>query len=314
MGNNNTGIDHDRLFKELLETFFEEFMELFFPEIHQQIDFNDLHFNKQEIFTDVTVGEKHFIDLLAETKLKGEEGIILVHVESQAQYQANFAERMFIYFSRLYQKYRSRIFPIAIFSYDQIKDEPDNFNIKFPFLYVLDFNFHIVELKKKPWQEYIKSDNPVAAALLSKMGYRKEEKVKVKLEYLRMLTRMELDPARMVLLTGFFETYLKLNKEEEKTLEESIGKLSPKEAEKMLEITTSWHEKGRIEGRREGRQEGRQEGQAELVLRLISKKIGFLSGEITEKVRSLDIDSLNDLGEAVLDFTSMNELEKWLKT
>lgn len=39
--------------------------------------------------------------------------------------------------------------------------------------------------------------------------------VQVKLEFLRMLVRMELGPARMTILTGFFETYLKLNEEEE---------------------------------------------------------------------------------------------------
>ncbi|HZJ84693.1 MAG TPA: transposase, partial [Syntrophomonadaceae bacterium] len=47
---------------------------------------------------------------------------------------------------------------------------------------------------------------------------------------------------------GFFETYLKLNPEEEKELEKRIKLLNPKEAEEMLELTTSWHEKGRQEG------------------------------------------------------------------
>lgn len=51
----------------------------------------------------------------------------------------------------------------------------------------------------------------MAAALLSKMGFREEEKVLVKLEFLRLLARLKLDPARMELITGFFETYLKLN-------------------------------------------------------------------------------------------------------
>jgi hypothetical protein len=48
----------------------------------------------------------------------------------------------------------------------------------------------------------------VAAALLSKMGFKPGEKVKVKLEFMRMLVWMNLDPARMELLAGFFETYL----------------------------------------------------------------------------------------------------------
>ena len=37
----------------------------------------------------------------------------------------------------------------------------------------------MVELKKMNWRDYIQSDNPVAAALLAKMGYSKDEKVQV---------------------------------------------------------------------------------------------------------------------------------------
>jgi hypothetical protein len=41
---NKNQIDHDRLFKELLETFFAEFMQLFFPGAYQAIDFTHLKF------------------------------------------------------------------------------------------------------------------------------------------------------------------------------------------------------------------------------------------------------------------------------
>ncbi|MCS5697407.1 transposase, partial [Desulfofundulus thermocisternus] len=86
--------------------------------------------------------------------------------------QKNFNERMFIYFSRLYEKYRRKILPVAVFGYDRVRDEPDSFEIAFPFLDVLNFRFYKLELKKLDWREYIHSDNPVAAALLSKMGFR----------------------------------------------------------------------------------------------------------------------------------------------
>jgi hypothetical protein len=62
----------------------------------------------------VTEGEKYRIDLLVETKLKGKYVLIVIHVESQAQYQQNFNERMSIYFSRLYEKYRRKILPIVM--------------------------------------------------------------------------------------------------------------------------------------------------------------------------------------------------------
>ncbi|MCL6614206.1 MAG: DUF4351 domain-containing protein [Firmicutes bacterium] len=301
-------IDHDRLFKELLESFFAEFLALFFPEAHAAVDLSHLRFLQQEVFTDVTAGEKHVVDILAETKLKGEEGLILVHVENQARIQPDFTERMFIYFSRLYQKFRRRILPIAVFSYDQAYEEPDLLRLGFPFLDVLQFRFYKLELKKRHWRDYIQSDNPVAAALLSKMGYRPEEKVRVKIEFLRMLARMRLDPARMTLLAGFFETYLKLTQAEEEEFLEELQTLAPAEVAKMMEITTSWHEKGRAEGLAEGRAEGLVEGQIALVLRLARKRFGQVPAELEQALRSLSREQIEALGEALLDAKNLDEL------
>lgn len=64
-------VDHDRLFKELITTFFEEFLLLFFPHVHEHIDFQHVSFLSEELFTDVTAGEKYRVDVLVETKLKG---------------------------------------------------------------------------------------------------------------------------------------------------------------------------------------------------------------------------------------------------
>ena len=253
-------IDHDRLFKELLETYFAEFMQIFFPAAAQAINLKQIKFLQQEIFTDVTAGEKHEVDILVETQLKDEPGLILIHVEPQAYAQKDFNERMFIYFSRLYEKYRRKILPVAIFSYDQERDEPDTFQIGFSFLEVLRFQFYKLELKKLNWRHYIDSNNPAAAALLSKMGFKPGERVRVKLEFMRMLARLKQDPARTELLGGFFETYLKLNREEEEQLYHELGKIDKKEADTIMQITTSWHEKGRMEGRVEGKMEGRIEG------------------------------------------------------
>lgn len=167
-------MDHDRLFKELICTFFAEFMELFFLDMYEAIDFKHVIFLSEEVFTDIVMGERRKVDILIETKLKNEAALIIVHFESQAQFQEQFAERMFIYFSRLYEKYRRRIIPIAIFSYDEVKNEPEGFEMVFPFKQILKFNYYIVELRKMNWREFIKQDNPVAAALLSKMRYNKK--------------------------------------------------------------------------------------------------------------------------------------------
>ncbi|GAC91326.1 transposase [Anoxybacillus flavithermus NBRC 109594] len=249
-------IDHDRLFKELIQTFFEEFIALFFPTMHEHIDFQHVSFLSEELFTDVTAGEKYRVDLLVETKLKGEDSLIIVHIENQSYVQPSFPERMFIYFSRLFEKYGKHIVPIAVFSYDPIRDEPSAFTLQFPFGKVLDFHFFTVELRKQNWRNYIRQDNPIAAALLSKMGYTESERVELKKQFLRMLVRMELDEAKQRLLFGFFETYVKLSDEEERRLRSEVNEMETKEKEQVLELIISYEQKALEKGREEGMKQG----------------------------------------------------------
>ena len=51
-------MDHDRLFKELLTTFFMEFIELFFPGMLEYLNGDSLEFLDKEVSTDVTEGER----------------------------------------------------------------------------------------------------------------------------------------------------------------------------------------------------------------------------------------------------------------
>lgn len=52
------------------------------------------------------------------------------------------------------------------------------------------------------------------AALISKIGYMEEERIQVKLDFFRMISRMDLNPEKMKLIYGFFESYLKLNEKD----------------------------------------------------------------------------------------------------
>lgn len=67
------------------------------------------------------------------------------------------------------------------------------------------------------------------------------------------------------------------------------------------------------EGLQEGRQEGRQEGEANLVLRQLNRRVGDISPELLPNIRSLDLEQLENLGEALLDFQSLQDLEQWLE-
>ncbi len=78
-------IDHDRLFKELLSTFFIEFLDLFLPQVVSKIDRDSIRFFPQEVFTDVTSGEKKEIDLLAQVRYQQQEIYFLIHIENQSK-------------------------------------------------------------------------------------------------------------------------------------------------------------------------------------------------------------------------------------
>jgi heme oxygenase len=48
------------------------------------------------------------------------------------------------------------------------------------------------------------------------------------------------------------------------------------------------------------------------VLRLLTRRFGLLSEQRTEQIRQLSVPQLEDLGEALLDFEDMTDLEQYL--
>ena len=62
-----------------------------------------------------------------------------------------------------------------------------------------------------------------------------------------------------------------------------------------------------------GRQEGRLEGQQELIMRQLLRRLGNVEWETQSRIRRLSIEQLENLGEAILDFTSPSDLITWLQ-
>ncbi|PAV27804.1 hypothetical protein CIL05_20180 [Virgibacillus profundi] len=279
----STYTGHDQLSKELINTFFKEFLEAFFPDVHDNLDFHSIKPLSEEVYTNVLKGKNRRLDIVIETTLKGTDVIVIVHVEPQSYKQDNFHERMYHYFSMLYNKYQKPIVPIAVFTYDE-NWEKNQYTMAFPFFHVLTFNYMTLHLKKKNWRDYIRSDNPAAAALMSKMGYKKEERVQVKKEFLLMITRMQLDPAKQRLIYGYFETYLKLTKEEEEQFMAEVEKLP--EAGKIMEIPISYEEKGK--------EIGEAIGVKKVAIEMLKKgsSIDFIA-----EVTHMDIEEIKELKE-----------------
>jgi predicted transposase YdaD len=78
-----------------------------------------------------------------------------------------------------------------------------------------------------------------------------------------------------------------------------------------------WYQEIQQEGEQRGEQRGRTEGRTQeaqsLILRLLSRRVGTLSPGVEAQVRALDLPRLEALGEALLDFTGMDDLVVWLQ-
>jgi hypothetical protein len=146
------------------------------------------------------------------------------------------------------------------------------------------------------WRDFLQQKNSIAAALMSKMKIDKQDRPTVKAQCLRLLVTLKLDPAKMQLISGFVDSYLRLNSTEEALFQSELGTMESREQEQIMQITTSWEQKG----------------QSNTILRLLNRKLGSLPEEIATRIKSLEPVKLDSLTEDLLDFQSLDDLKRWL--
>ncbi len=307
--------NHDYLAKSLLTTFFADFLDLFLPELSARLDRDSLEFLDKEVFTDITAEQKHEADLIVRARWKESlpdqprEAFFLVHVEHQSSAQSGFNKRMFRYFARLHEKFDLPIFPIALFSFDTPRRaEPESYEVGFPMLRVLDFRYHVIQLNRMNWRDFVRHSNPVASALMSQMQIEPSERAHVKLQCLRLLTTLKLDPARMQLISGYVDTYLKLSEAETEEFETELEKEAPAQKEEVMQIVTSWMQ----EGIEIGQEAGQRKEALKLAQRLLRRRLSTLPRDAGERIKTLPLEKLEDLSEALLDFKTRDDLQAWL--
>jgi hypothetical protein len=289
-------IDHDQLFKQLLETFFADFIELFAPALSEYLDLSELFFLPQQYFTDLIDGDRKAIDILVQIPIKPDKittdqshFTVLVHVENQASSEANFTRRMFFYFAELHRDYRVPIYPIAIFSFDEPqRSEPNQYSISLPELDVLTFNFQAIQLNRLNWRDFLVHQNPVAAALMSKMNISEQDRPRVKVECLHLLASLQLDPARNFLISGFVDTYLRLNRAEEQVFQAEVARIETvTEQEQVMQLTTSWMERGIEQGIERGIEQGLERERRAAISGLMESRYGTIDEPLANVIPSL---------------------------
>jgi hypothetical protein len=216
---------------------------------------------------------------------------------------------MFWYFALFHHRHDAAVYPMAIFSYATPRaEQPNVHRVTFPDCEVLRFEYKAIQLNRLNWRDFVRRENPVAAALMAKMDIAKEDRPRVKLECLRLLATLKLDRARMSFISAFVDTYLKLSPTEEAKFEAELAELSPPEKEEVMELTTSWMERG-IE---QGLQQGLQQGEVAVTLRLLKRRFGALSEDVSARIAALPLARVEALADALLDFATPSDLTRWL--
>lgn len=158
--NNETRDDFDSPWKEALERYFPEFVALFFPAIHAAIDWARGHVfldkELQQVVRDAELGRRYADKRVQVYTLEGAERWVLIHVEVQGEPERGFAERMYVYHYRLFDRYRVDVVSLAVLADEMAGYRPGEYcrgrwgcevAFRYPVAKVLDWRERWAELE-----------------------------------------------------------------------------------------------------------------------------------------------------------------------
>lgn len=318
----------DEPWKMVLRTYFREAITFFFPDTAKLIDwqkppeFLDKEF--QQISPDAETGRRFADQLVKVYRKRGKELWLLIHTEIQAAREAQFPERMFVYSLRIFDIFHRPAISLAILCDNNANWRPNEYSFEYPDT-SLSFRFGSVKLLdyRDQWSALEASDNPFAVVVMAHLKAQETKKDRQsrkewKLQLIRRLYEQGYNREDITNLFRFIDWVMVLPQD----LSQSFwAELKTYEEERRMPYITSveqlgferGRQEGRQEGREEGRQEGRQQGEKSLLQRQIVRKFGALSDRLNAAVENLGAESLESLAIALLDFSSITDLEAWLQ-
>ena len=259
--------DYDSPWKEALEHYFEDFMAFFFAQAYQGIawsrGYEFLDKELQQVTLDAALGPRRVDKLVKVWRKEGEEAWVLIHVEVQGQEETNFAERMYVYNYRLFDRYHRQVASLAVLGDERPEWRPSQFGyelwgcrvgLTFPVVKLLDY--------RERWSALEQDRNPFAVVV---MAYLKSQETRRdaatrrtwKMHLIRQLYERGYGRADVINLFRFIDWVMQLPAELE---DEFWQEVCQYEEVKHMPYITSVERIGIEKGRREGLQEGRRDG------------------------------------------------------
>jgi hypothetical protein len=301
--------DFDAAWKSILEAFEEEVVEVLFPEIYSKILWEEgtesLDKELQEIQRDIfnkESSEKIISDKIIKVKLKDNESkILFIHVEVQSNSSMEnvFAERMFRYFYRIWDKFRykyedkSEIVAAAIYTYKGERGKDKNYIYKLPDLgeNILVYNFRTIDVERIDLDN-ISKENPIKlvfkiAKELLKTKPTDEEiyKSKIKLaNELRNYDKVKNDEQKKALVDLLEYLFLIEDPELERKYEEYKNLIGG-----VLKMTVDEIRRKHFE------QKGMEKGELKKAIEIAKKLLDILDDETISSKTGLPVDKIREL-------------------
>jgi len=293
----------DSPWKTLMEKYLEEFVAFFYPDIHKMVDwtkgyeFLDQEF--QQIVRDSELGKRLTDKLVKTWQTNGEETILYIHIELQAQYDKGFEKRMFVYHYRIFDRFEQPIISVAILGDKSYSWYPHCFgyeigecrlSFQFPVVKLIDYEEDLEELEE--------SDNIFAIVVQThltglKTQGKPEYRFYCKKELVNQLYEAKYSDQEILELFHFMDWMLKLPEELAQQFDQFIKQ---KEALKKVRYMTHIERSGIKKGR------------AEMLLRLLEEKFGTIDPDIQDTVYHLDEKSSYEWLKRALTVPTLREV------
>jgi len=299
-------MDHDQLFKAVLQSYFQDFLRLFFPDLEERLKLETRRFLDKEIFTDLPEGSRREADIVARIAThEGSPEIVLVHIEIEADWSRSFAERMYQYHAMLWLAHRLPVVPIVVYlrgGQEGIAEE--EYRMSHAVKEYLQFRYYSVRLAKLDAEEYLRKGTALAAALAALMDRRRaRQPLNLRASMLEQVAESGGNDAQKSLLQHVIDSYFTLTAEQRESFRKLLKKKEYREAQRM---EATWAE----ELREEGRQTGVIAGKREALLQLLTTKFGPLPEHVKSRLDAMEsLDELDDYLKRVLTATSLEEME-----
>jgi hypothetical protein len=286
--------DYDTPWKEMVMYHFPEFMAFYFPRAHAQIDWSQPHaFLDQELASlsnDAELG-KRLLDKLVKVHTR-ERGVqwVLVHLEVQGWRDTDFAERMFVYHYRIYDRYRRPVASMALLADDSRSWRPAEFGwsllgctmrLDFPIAKLQDYTGDMDAL--------LAHDNPfalvtVAHLLAQRTQGRMHQRRIAKWRLTKLLYQRNWDRQRIINLYRVIDWIMRLPVELDRRVRTGILQMERRATMPYLSsMERIGMEIGRQEGLEKGLQEGLQKGLQKDCRRGIRKGVWKVSGWVRQR-------------------------------